>query len=595
MRDGVEGSGPSGAMTQRALIVFGAVSITAICVLQHLEKLSLHDAFVLNLGALAAFGLVAALVSPEPLLPRRLIEDRMQLGVFLGIVALGFGMRTWLFSEFPPRRGQLLEEPQTGVLGYQAITSDGLDVVFPLPNLLAEAGLRLFGFTLEGLRLPFVFWGVASVVFFFVASRLFFRTFFAASAAGALFAGCAFLAGSSRIAIETMSPITTTTIALAAVFYCCTRTSGLSFFVAGFGIGLLFLESVAFKLVAGLLMVFLVAFFSQRRTPEACNVSEGSYAVGNLWRHKWQFVFLLLTVAAIYLPIVVSGAESVTTSFLENIIRHRVGVEEEVTGRSWTAVLESQLPKAKATLPFVFGGSGDAGHDILPSSRGLIDEASGVVGVVALVFCLVTAKRNPARAFLVLTICAAVVLSGVMVVNPSRYRLVPIIPLYFLAIGVLVEAVLLRWPDRRRLVVVSCTAGLLLAVAFNIHIFFGEAVDDPGVQQYFYDFKLVVAQQIAELQRGSTDERTLLVSGYDFLAVPNDYSFLYDPERVQVIPSIDVLAEQGEGIRARYHSLVAHDDFIPRLDEIPNVAECRTEDLAGTVYHEHHLVVCTLN
>jgi 4-amino-4-deoxy-L-arabinose transferase-like glycosyltransferase len=594
-RGGVEVAGLSGATTQKVLVVLGSVSIAAISVLQRIDKLSLHDAFVLNLGALASVGLLAALVSSGPLLPRRLIENRTQLAVFLGIAVLGLGMRTWLFSEFPPRRGQLLEEPQTGAIAYQSITSDGLDVVFPLPNLLAEAGLRLFGFTLEALRLPFLIWGVLSVVVFFVASRLFFRTFFAASAAATLFAGCAFLAGSSRIAIETMSPITTATIALAAVFYCCTRTSGLSFFVAGFGIGLLFLESVGFKLVAGMLLVFLVAFFSQRRTPEACNVSEGGYAIGNLWRHKWRFVLLLLTIVAIYLPLIVSGAESVTTSFLENIIRHRVGVEEEAAGRSWTAVLESQLPKAKATLPFVFGGSGDAGHDILPSSRGLVDEASGVVGVVALFFCLVTARRNPARGFLVLTVVAAVVLSGVMVVNPSRYRLVPIIPLYLLAVGVLVEAALFMWPDRRRLVVGCWTAGLLLAVAFNVHIFFGEAVHDPDVQRYFGDFELVMAQEIAELQREFPDQRTLVVSRFDFLEVPNDFSFLYDPDRVDVISSIDELTEHGDGLRPRYHSLVAHDDLIPTLTEIPRVGQCRTEDFSGAVYREHRLVVCTLN
>ena len=579
---------------QRVLILLCSVSIAAIGVLQHLETLSLHDAFVLNLGTLASFGLIAALVTSGPLMPRGLVENRAQLVAFMVVVVVGVGMRTWGFSEFPPPHGQLLEEPQTGSVALQAIESDGLDVVFPLPNLLAESGLRLFGSTIEGLRLPFLLWGVLSVVVFFVACRLFFRTFFAAFMASGLFACSAFLAGSSRIAIETMSPITTTAIALAAVFFCCARRDGLSFFVAGIGIGLLFLEFVGFKFVAGMLLLFLLAFFSQRRIPEVCNVSEGGFAFGNLWRYRWRFGLLLLTVVAIYLPIVISGSERVTTAFFENIIRHRTGVAEEAAGRTWTAVLESQLPKAGATLPFVFGGSGDAGHDILPSSRGLIDEASGVVGVVALFFCLVTAKRNPARGFLFLTICAAVVLSGVMVVNPSRYRLVPIIPLYFLSIGVLVEGVLRRWPGRRRIVTWCCTAGLCVTVALNLHIFFGDAIHNPDVQLYFSDFKLVVAQQIAELQRGSPDEQTVLVSDFDFLGVTNDYSFLYDPERVTVIPSIDRLDEPEGGGPLRYHSLVAHDEHIPSLTEIPRVGRCRTVEFAGTVYREHRLVVCTL-
>lgn len=577
------------------LIFLGAVSVAAIGVLQHLEMLSLHDAFVLNLGALASFGLIAASMTSGPLLPRRLFENRAQLVAFMAVVVVGVGMRMWGLSEFPPPNGQLLEEPQTGYVALQAIECDALDVVFPLPTLLAEAGLRLFGHTLEALRLPFLMWGVVSVVVFFVACRLFFRTFFAAFMASGLFACSAFLAGSSRIAIETMSPITTTAIALAAVSYCCARTSGLSFFVAGVGIGLLSLEFVGFKLVAGMLLVLLFGFFSQRRLPEVCNASEGDFALRNLWKHRWRFLLLMLTIVAIYLPIVVSGPERVTTAFLENIFRHREAVREETADRPWLAVLDSQLPKAEETIPFVFSGKEDAGHDVLPSSRGLIDEASGVVGVVALVFCLVTSKRNPARGFLVLTICLAIVLSGVMVLNPSRYRLVPIIPLYFLSIGVLVEGVLRRWPGRRRIVMWCCTAGLCLTVALNIHIFFGDAIHNPDVQIYFSDFKLVVAQQIAELQRGSPDEQTVLVSDFDFLGVTNDYSFLYDPERVTVIPSIDRHDSPVGGGPLRFHSLVAHDEHIPSLTEIPRVGRCRTEDFAGTVYRDHRLVVCSLN
>ncbi|MEX1310957.1 MAG: glycosyltransferase family 39 protein [Candidatus Sulfomarinibacteraceae bacterium] len=580
---------------RRALILLCSASIATIGVLQYLEKLSLHDAFVLNLGALAAFGLIAALLTFGPLLPRRPVENRAQLVAFMAVVVVGVGMRTWGLADFPPPHGQLLEEPQTGYVAMRAIESDELDVVFPLPTLLAEAGLRLFGRTLEALRLPFLIWGVVSVVVFFVACRLFFRTFFAAFIASGLFACSAFLAGSSRLAMETMSPITTTAIALAAVSYCCARPSGFSFFVAGIGIGLLSLEFVGFKLVAGMLLVFLFAFFSQRRIPEACNASGGDFAFAGLWGHRRRFLLLMVTIVAIYLPIVVSGSDRVTSAFLENIVRHREAVTEETESRALMAVLESQLPNAKETIPFVFSGKEDAGHDVLPSSRGLIDEASGVVGVVALVFCLVTAKRNPARGFLFLTICAAVALSGVMVVNPSRYRLVPIIPLYFLSIGVLVEGVLRRWPGRRRIVVWCCTAGLCLTVALNIHIFFGDAIHNPDVQLYFFDFKLVVAQQIAELQRESPDEQTVLVSDFDFLGVTNDYSFLYDPERVTVIPSIDRLDTPVGGGPLRFHSLVAHDDFIPRLDEIPHVAECRHEDFAGTVYSRHRLVVCTLN
>lgn len=579
---------------QSVLISLGSVCLAAICGLQYLGWLSLHDAFVLNLGALLSFGLIAALLSSEPLLPRRLIEDRTQLMALAAVVLVGFGMRTWGFSEFPPRQGQLLEEPQTGHSALQSIRFDDLDVVFPLPNLLAEAGLRLLGPSLEALRVPFLIWGVLSVVVFFVACRFFFETFSAAFIASGLFAGCAFLAGSSRVAMETMSPVTTTAIALAAAFYCCTRANGFSFYVAGIGIGLLFLEFVGFKLVAGMLLVFLCGFFSQRRTPEACNVSVGGFAFRHLWRRKWQFLLLVLTIVAIYLPIIVSGPEEITESFLENIIRHRVDVTQEAAGRTWTSVVQNQLPKAKATLPFVFGGSGGADHDLLPSSRGLIDEASGVVGVLALVFCLFTSNRNPARLFLVLTICAAVVLSGVMVVNPSRYRLVPIIPLYFLAIGVLVEGLLNRWPERRGLVVKCCTAGLCLTVAFNIFLFFGEAIDDPDVQRYFYDFNIVVAQQIAALQRESPEVRTLLISDLDFLGGPNDYAFMYDPGQVDVIPSIKDLASQDGDDPPRYQFLLTHDDHIPVLGDFPLFAECRSESFTGTIYQGHRLVVCVL-
>ena len=114
--------------------------------------------------------------------------------------------------------------------------------------------------------------------------------------------------------METMSPITTTAIALAAVSYCCARPSGFSFFVAGIGIGLLSLEFVGFKLVAGMLLIFLVAFFSQRRIPEACNASGGDFAFAGLRGHRRRFLLLMVTIVAIYLPIVVSGSGRVTKS-----------------------------------------------------------------------------------------------------------------------------------------------------------------------------------------------------------------------------------------------------------------------------------------
>jgi hypothetical protein len=485
-----------------------------------------------------------------------------------------------------------LEEPQIGLSASNSMEDGSLDPVFPIPALLGEVGLRIFGASMVGIRLPFVIWSVVGVLFFFVACRLFFASFFTAFAASMLFASCAFLAGSSRVALETMSPITTLAIALAAASYCSVRRSALAYFGAGVGIGLLGLEFVGFKLVAAMLLLFVVAVTAQKRRSFATQPGEGSASVRELWANRRLLGATVLSLLAVFAPLAISGAESLIENQFENIIRHGHGMADQSGNSGWEKIIHQQLPNVARTFPFLFLGADDNGHDILPSSRGLIDPLSGLLGLAAYLYCLVTIRRSPARAFLVLTIAIALVMSGAMVINPSRYRLVPIIPLAFLTLAVPLDDLLRRRPDWTRWTTVATSVAVAAIVVLNGKIFFGEALGDRYVREFFFDLRLVIAQQLARVQTEVPGSEIVLLSELDFLAVKNDYDFLYDPSRVRVGRSYDEAMDAGAETGRFPDIVIAHDDFIVELPRTIDRDRCDVYVTVGKGSRRHEVLIC---
>lgn len=543
-----------------------AAALLAVYVAQDSGRLTLHAAFVANLVLVPL--LAAALLAPgRGFWPRRIFEGRAELTLFLAILAVGAAARGGGLTSFPPADGQLWEETQTGKVALESIRYGSLDPYFPAVNLLGELGFRSFGVSLLGLRLPFVGIAVASVALFFIAARLLLRGAPAALLITLLFATNAFLAGCSRVALETMSPIFTECLALAAAFYAATRRSMAGFAFAGFAAGLLSLEYFSYKLLPPLLFLFVALSLLEVPGGTFCNRHTARHRWSALGAHSGQLIVFVLFALAAMAPVLISDPTRAYEFFIEGWKRQQAGIASETHGASLWHALELARERVAASASFVFTRGGN--NDLLPDSRGILDFGTGIVGLAAVGYCALFARRSAAKSFLAATTILIVVLAGALVGNPARYRLAPLVPIYLLAIGVLVDDAL-HAPQATRRFLVLVVAGTL-AVSFANLYGLALAARDRGVREEFYDLNLLLANEIARLQAADPRATIYLVSDRDFLGNSNDYEFLYDRRRLRVIP-----LPQAVGADATH--VVAHDGFAAQLQALRDVplADCRS-------------------
>lgn len=479
---------------------------------------SLHDAFV------AGIALVLAWVATLPGRPALRRPPPVLVAAALALTALGLLVRTLGIDDFPPPHGQLWEEAQMGHIADASIRDDALDHFFPLPNLLGETGLRLGGASLPALRAPFVAAGVAAVPVFLLAALALGAGRGAAIAATALFACSAYLSVSSRIALETHSPILTLCIALAACFYARRWRTSFAFALAGACSGLLMTEYTGYRLYPPLLAAMLALSVH----------ADGRRAAVT------RMALLLGCAVAVMLPVLVVPDWNPLHMLAEGILRHRgdMAAKGDVDWPTWAWAL---VERVRHSASFVFlRGSNDY---LLPVSTGVVDIYTGLAAVAALACVAVRARRDAAAAFLFVAVVATVVLAGALTQNPSRYRLTPLPPLLFLAIAVAIDAV--RRPltgGVRRAATALVGAATAALCAVNLHLLV-TAMSAPAVLAEFGDRALAVALEIQRLQQRFPG--TIFVgTGETYMAESNDYSFLYDVERVRAVGAAGPLPDE---------------------------------------------------
>ncbi len=511
------------------------------------EQRSLHDAFVAG-GALVLAAVVLANCNLAGRGP-----SAIDSALLVALTALGALPRLLYFDEYPPATGQLWEEAQLGMIAVDSIRHDALDLFFPLPNLMGELGVRLFGVSMRALRLPFVAAGIVAVPVFFLAARILGASTFAATSATALFASSAYLAGSSRIAFETYSPILTECAALAAAFYASRRRSTAAFALAGCLAGLLMTEYTSFKLYPPLILAMLL--LALRAAPEIRGFPAAALRVG---------AFALAAVAVMAPLLLVPGALEVQ---VEGIVRQRAGMDHarassrDHAQASWAERATAAAGRVGESAAQVFLRG--AANDVLPDSTGVVDLYTGLVGLVALAYCAYR-WRSPEALFLVATVGATVVLAGVLAGNPARYRLTPIVPLYFLAIALAIDELRRRWQSPRAGAAIAVAVTMLCAV--NLHLLLVVTVRHPRVHAEFGDRAMGQALEIARLQK-SFDGPILLDTADTYLAQENDYAFLYQLDRVHLVRQRDDLAHR-DGM------LLADAARAGELRRLPSISGC---------------------
>jgi hypothetical protein len=553
---------PSTAVRAAGWLVFvaGVVGLAVLYRAELRHALRFRTVFLVNIGTLLVTALGLALATRRERMIRRQALPRWELVAVAGLTLVGVLMRTVMWNVFPPVDGQLLEEPQVGWCAVQSIRFGAIDAYFPIVNLIGEVGFRTIGPTMNGLRIPFVVLGILSVPIFYIAARLFLKSPVAALFVTFLFATNSMLAGSSRIALETMHPIFTLVLALAVVFYAGQRPTVGRCALAGVFNGILLTEYDSYRLTPFLNFIYLAirlwtypndaSEFEVRITRRrwlACLSAYGAFWVG------------------IEIPFVLASPQDPFAYLTGAYHRHSSYLGDHRAHGVWIQLALEEWVKFKTNIGQLFL-HGD-GPDILPGNMGHFDLYTGILGVVALGFCLLGAWWNPLRLFPVIALSLITVLSSVLVGNIARYRLMPAIPYYLLAIGLLVAAIEARFPRARRvLIFVSMVAAVTLGLV-NVHRFFGVAIWNDEVQQMFYDLNMVLSHEISELQRRDPGARIVVLSDQNHLGVANDYAFWYNYETVKVFTS-------PEPARGQQGYLLAHDRFIPKPEDLPGMRDC---------------------
>ncbi|MGD9762199.1 MAG: glycosyltransferase family 39 protein [Candidatus Binatia bacterium] len=534
-----------------------AAAVVAIYKLLYDGSLSEHRAFALNIVALTA--LVLSLYRPAAVPARRPVPWRGQAALLL-VLAIGAAARIVGFEHFPPPNGQLWEEAQTGSVAFESITADTLDPIFPLVNLVAEAGFRLLGVSMTSLRLPFLVLAVLAVPIFYLAARQLLTTRAAALLATLLFATSPFLAVAGRVALETMSPTFTLCLALAATFYAMRTGTYASFALAGLTNGLLLTEYFSFRVVP-VLAFGCLALTAMRRPAGAPGAGSRPHRIAQ-WVGPLTF---LAFCAAVLMPIWIQHADAAVILF-EGIRRHSSGIAAGTAQLDFAGKTLAALQRAATSASYVF--LPDGGADLLPDWMGILDPATGLLGLVALLYCTRSAVRRPEHLFLAATVLSIAVLSGALVGNPARYRLAPIVPFYLLAIGVLADA-LCAGRGWRRGAAIALGVGACAIALRNLHLLYFQVLPNAQVREQFYDTSMILALEAGALQAVHPGARLYLITDLDFLGGSSDYAFLYDPTRVRVVPNASALAGSDGGYA------VAYDGFAPMLDAFAGRWECQ--------------------
>jgi hypothetical protein len=507
----------------------------------------------------------------------------MQVFWFFVILVLGIFGRVYLFDTFPSPDAQLWEEPQTGKIAYDAYQGPGFDSLTPVVTFIGEMGFHIFGFSLQRFRIIFLIFSILSIPLFFLAARLFLRNYYAAIFSTALYASSAYLLGAARIAGEWLFPVFTTCLALFSIFYAATKRSYASFALAGFTNGILMLEYYGYKIVSlfGLLFMLIYFFFDHSET--SCNTASKNWGFKVLISNMPKLIVFALFFSAALLPVILANISNPLYPFAEGYLRHKTMMELKYSSMTLADKLAEHAHKVSDASQYLFMKAG--GKDLLPPTMGAIEYFTGLLGVVALAYCAVSCRRTPAKMYLVLTIVITVILSGVLAHNPSRYRLISLIPVYLLAIGVFIDDFSDSKPRFKKIFLSVMFVILAGLIAINLYNFFVVAVHDQNVQDDMYDKELNVVNAIIRVQKQYPETITYLFSNYNLLEMANDYYWMYDYTKVKVINST-VQLENATGY------LLAHDSFINSSKSYARAHDC---EQWKTRFERNEILLCKVD
>jgi hypothetical protein len=160
-----------------------------------------------------------------------------------------------------------------------------------------------------------------------------------------------------------------------------------------------------------------------------------------------------------------------------------------------------------------------------------------------------------------------------------------LIPVYLIAIGVFIDDFFDSRQPFKKIFFYAMLAILAGLIALNLYNFFAIAVNNPHVQDDFYDMELNVVNGIINAQKRDPEATVYLFSNYNLLQMANDYYWMYDYKKVKVINSTSQL-ENATGY------LLAHDSYINASKAYAEAHDC---EQWKTKFERNEMLLCRIN
>ncbi len=523
-------------------------------------------------------GLALAERKPAPINTQPLL--RWELVAFLLILGLGFFLRFYRYADFPPPGGVCaVEEPQSGQAAYNILTGDSRPWEFVGDRWLGALGLKLFGMSVMGLRLPFAFVSFLTIIpFFFLVRELVSRP--AALLATALFATCRWHLIYARLA----HAVYPTTLIVVCVLYLCVRVhkrGGLAPYpLIGFLCGYTLFTYAGYRgtsLFVGIF--FAVSLFLHLQRWRRAADPEARAVAGRVLRQQLAG-FGLAAVAAIGLLIVL--ATQLRTNplfFFEAMVR----ATDDTTyyNTDTKTMIAQRISRARETALMFNHVGDDSGTFNLPG-KPMLDPVSGGLLTLGLVYCVVWG-RHRWQGFFALMFLVLLVMGTIFVHNFDIRRLQGIIPLIFVLAAFVMDRVGQMFSARlgrgaRPVLVLLGVATVSLAFADNFNIYVRKLMNDLTVRRTFQNHYTLGIRYLHSLPDNAY---MLFVSDNLNFFLPSDFEWLRGTRVPGSVTSdlVPLLSGQrgpwtGRDLRVLIANPFEHDDLVRLLRARFPTAEC---------------------
>jgi hypothetical protein len=444
--------------------------------------------------------------------------------LFLAIVAMGFLLRFYRYTYFPPPDGFCgTEGPLTAQISYRVLHDHLRPWEFLGDQWLGAAGFALFGHTVTALRIPFTIVSALTVAALYVLLRQM------VSRPAALFATALFAVSRwDLITARCVDNVYPTTLVVVVIYYLCVRAHKDGRLALYPWIG--FLSGYTLFIYAGYrgTPLFVSLFFAGSllihwRTKKAAIAPQAHAAARRrLRRQILGLAFAAVAFVGVLLPL----AYCLRTNpkyFVEAAVR---ATSDSSYYSPDYRVFARQVGARMLLAAMMFNHQGPATATLYWQSRPMLDPISGLFFTLGLVYCMIW-RRDRFHGFFVFTFLTLLFLGTAFVHNFDVRRLHGIIPLIFVLVAFVTDRLwdvcAARFGPRVRPVLIAfALAAFAAALHDNYSFYFVGMMNDPDVRSGFQNFYTIAIRHMHKLPPNSY---MLMFSDNLNFFLPSDYEW----------------------------------------------------------------------